>query len=195
MTAKGMLGNIPLSEYQGPRNDFEQKLVGPDGKIWLDAFKRFLRKENPWDDLDLVRVDRTIPANYPDWVKEILYDELEKKFPGPAEFDIGKLEQWLHDGQRNGRVIGHIILQYLKDRDMLKNCLGLRDLEEIQKKGAAFFRKHFKGKCVFGWKTVVRVGDELYVPYLCEHNGEVRMDWSWLGDGWRFGDLALLFVN
>jgi len=47
--SKGMLGGISLSDFQGPRNDFEQKLSGEDGKIWLDAFKCFLRKENPWD--------------------------------------------------------------------------------------------------------------------------------------------------
>lgn len=44
----GMLGRLPLSEVQGPRDDFEQKLAGEDGELWLGQFKRFLRKETCW---------------------------------------------------------------------------------------------------------------------------------------------------
>ncbi len=46
--SEGMLGNIPLSEIQGPANDLEQKLAGTSGRQWLWGLKRFLRKENPW---------------------------------------------------------------------------------------------------------------------------------------------------
>ncbi len=46
--SKGMLGKLPLSEIRGPRDAFEEKLAGEDGEKWLEAFKRFLRKENPW---------------------------------------------------------------------------------------------------------------------------------------------------
>ena len=48
---KGMLGKLPLSEIQGPRDDFEQKLAGDDGEIWFFEFKRFLRKEPTWQDV------------------------------------------------------------------------------------------------------------------------------------------------
>ena len=47
--SEGMLGNLPLSEIRGPRGDFEEKLAGADGSQWLAAFKRFLRRENPWE--------------------------------------------------------------------------------------------------------------------------------------------------
>jgi len=47
--SEGMLGNLPLSEIRGPRDDFEEKLAGADGPRWLAAFKRFLRRENPWE--------------------------------------------------------------------------------------------------------------------------------------------------
>jgi len=43
-----MLGGLPLSEIQGPRDDFEQKLAGKEGELWLGEFKRFLRKEPCW---------------------------------------------------------------------------------------------------------------------------------------------------
>jgi hypothetical protein len=163
----------------------------------MEGVRKFLAEETVVAPTpSTIYVDRTIPANYPDWVKEILYDELEKKFPGPAEFDAGKLEQWLHDGQKNGYVTGNIIHQHLKDHDMLKDCLGLRDLEEIQKKGITFFRKHFKGKAVFGWKAVVRSRDDnLGVPYLYEGGGRVCLSWHWLAYGWHSFNPALLLAS
>ncbi len=45
--SKDMLGEA-LRNVCGPLMDFNQKLAGPDGIQWLEAFKRFLRKENPW---------------------------------------------------------------------------------------------------------------------------------------------------
>ncbi len=45
---QGMLGKLPLSEIQGPRDDFEQRLAGPDGPVWLEEFKKYLRKEKTW---------------------------------------------------------------------------------------------------------------------------------------------------
>ena len=32
-----------------PLKVFMEKLSGPDAKAWLEAFKKFLRKDNPWD--------------------------------------------------------------------------------------------------------------------------------------------------
>jgi len=46
--SQGMLGNLPLSEVRGPKGDLDEKLAGSDGAMWLTAFKRFLRKKNPW---------------------------------------------------------------------------------------------------------------------------------------------------
>ena len=42
-----MLGDA-LVELAGPLKDFLEKLAGPEGRRWLEAFKRFLRKEEPW---------------------------------------------------------------------------------------------------------------------------------------------------
>jgi len=206
--SKNMLGKLLLSEIQGPRDDFETKLAGDDGELWLTAFKRFLRKENPWVEVNnknLIFVDRTIRPKYPYWVKEVLYPELEST--GPAEFDVGKLEFWLHEEQERDQmkqkfkegkdtVYGDKIHSYLKDHGMIKDCLDLRALEEIQKKGITFFRKHFKGKSVFGWKSVVLNCDGgLYSPYLGEEGGEVRLGWRWLTDEWYFFFPVLLFAS
>ena len=42
-----MLGTT-LREIGGPFSDFHQKLAGPHGEEWWEAFKQFLRKEDPW---------------------------------------------------------------------------------------------------------------------------------------------------
>ena len=135
----------------------------------------------------IIRVDRTVKPSYPDWVEEVLHPDLEAS--GPSEYDIANIEQWLYDGQKGWkRIEGNKIYAHLKGTPDtsgdLKNHLGIRDLEEIRKKGIAFFREHFKGKAVFGWKGVVRnYHGNLYVPYLYENGVWVVQDWSCLGRG------------
>jgi hypothetical protein len=85
---------------------------------------------------------------YPEWVTKVMHPELEGT--GPAEYDLAKVEQWFPDEQKRGVMVGNRIYEHLKSINMLDSCLGLRDLEEIQKKGVAFFREPFKGKVVFG---------------------------------------------
>lgn len=46
MTA--MLDTSALAETAGPFKTFFERLAGPDGSQWFAAFKRFLRKEDPW---------------------------------------------------------------------------------------------------------------------------------------------------
>jgi hypothetical protein len=80
MTKKGMLGKLPLSEIQGPRDDLEQRLAGDDGEKWLAALKRFLRKENPWpEQLVIPRVVGIDSSEIliADWVREFFYPEPE----------------------------------------------------------------------------------------------------------------------
>lgn len=142
----------------------------------------------------IITVDRTIRPTYPGWMKSVLYPEMENT--GPSEFDVSKLNQWLHDNQKMGTMTGNVIHEYLKSNNMLKGCLGLRDLEEIQKKGIAFFREHFKGKAVFGWKSVVRRADGYqYAPCLVGSGGRVVLDWYWLDYGWDSSYPALRFAS
>lgn len=165
------------------------KLGGVDGARRLLCDELTLVEVAP----DLVRVDRTVRPTYPDWMREVLHSELEAT--GPSEFDYGKLTMWLHDRQKNGTVTGQVIYDHLKSGDMLSSCLGLRDLEEIQKKGITHFRKYFKGQAVFGWKSVVRLGDGLLdVPYLCESGGRVVLFWDWPGHDWDSSSPALRFA-
>ena len=139
----------------------------------------------------IVHVDRSIRPSYPEWVKIVMHPELEPT--GPSKYDVSKVEQWLHAGQKDGKWMkGEKVYAYLKETDTLKTCLGLRDLEEIQKKGIAFFRKYFQGKAVFGWSGVVRYRDDsLSVPYLYVDGDGVVLRWYWLDDDWRVSYPAL----
>ena len=48
MTKSVMLGEISASELCGPLSDFMQKLQGKSSREYLEGFKKYLRKENPW---------------------------------------------------------------------------------------------------------------------------------------------------
>lgn len=147
--------------------------------------------ESPLD--FIIRVDRSVRPAYPDGVKDVLRPELE--CTGPAEYDLQtQVEEWLHDGQKDGRVTGQAIYDRLEASNELTLHLGLADLLAIQQKGIAVFRTLFAGKVVFGWKSVVRnrrgyVG----VPCLYGDGGEVILYWDWLGSGWSLGSPALRF--
>jgi hypothetical protein len=144
----------------------------------------------------LIRVDRSISPVYPAWMREVVHPELEKT--GPGEYDIKTdVEQWLHDGQENGGLVkGQVIYDHFLATDTLQTCLGLRDLEEIQKKGVTFFQQHFQGKAVFAWKSVVRHQDGyLRAPYLCEGSDRVLLGWYWLERGWYAHYPALRFAS
>lgn len=142
-----------------------------------------------------IHIDRSIRPVYPDWVKMGMRPELE--LTGPVEYDLGTINTWLHDGQKNGRYMeGYKLYEYLKEKKMLESCLSLRDGEEIQKKGIAVFRKFFQGKAVFLWKSVVQDRNGyLNVPYLYEDGDEVAVYWYWLDSIWDDHYPALRFAS
>lgn len=174
---------------------FEEVLTDPSrNKALLDDIVAVVEKHVDVVG-DIIRVNRSIRPAYPDWVDKAMHPELEAK--GPRKFDAGKLEQWLHDSQKNGGVCkGKLIYEHLISNNMLESCAGLRDLEEIQKRGIDFFRKHFAGKAVFGWKSVVldRRGF-LNVPCLIEDDGQVVLHWYWLGRDGDDASPALRFAS
>jgi hypothetical protein len=60
MQNKSILGGISLNDLKGVMKDLNQKLDSDDGKIWLTALKKFLRKENPWENITKTVVWKTI---------------------------------------------------------------------------------------------------------------------------------------
>ena len=143
----------------------------------------------------IIRVDRSVRPVYPDWRKKVMHPELEGA--GPSEYDLATVEQWLHDDQKKKSVVvGNRIYDHLKKTDTLKTYLGLRDGEEIKKKGIEVFRKFFGGKAVFLWASVVRDRDgNLGVPCLVGYDGVVVVLWLWLDGGWYGVDPATRFAS
>jgi len=144
----------------------------------------------------IVHVDRSVKPTYPNWVVKLIHPELE--LAGPAEYDLSKVDQWLHDDQKRGSIVGNTIYKYLKKDNTLADCLGLEDLLAIQQKGIKVFRQLFADKAVFGWRSVVRHSNGyLDVPCLRElelgDGVEVMLDWYWLGLRWNSNDPALHF--
>ena len=182
------------AEWLGALADLIEKLTSLEGESWFKNIKLFLRKEpcqwevekpaEPKPLNTLIRVDRTQKPEYPSWLKKVMHPEFETQ--GPAEYDLANVEQWLHDGQKGGKWIeGNKIYAHLKDNDLLKTCLTLRDGEEIKKNGVEAFLKLFKGKVLFLWGSVVQRGDgRLYVPCLDVGGDRVVVPWRRLVDVW-----------
>jgi hypothetical protein len=51
-----MSTRLTLSDARGPLADLLEKLDGPSGEDWMRGFKKFLRKENPWEKLKTFKV-------------------------------------------------------------------------------------------------------------------------------------------
>ena len=103
------------------------------------------------------------------------------------KIDLSKIEQWLHPEQVNGYIQGRELYAYLKDNNLLDDCLTRDDLVEIQKLGLEEFNKYFKDKWVYAWKSV----QVARVPCLVEDRGRVVLHEVWLGSGWDAGNPAL----
>jgi len=171
-------------EKSGIKSEPFQKLLGNKTRADKlgDEIVALVRKHTDMIG-DTVRVDRSVALVYPDWVDKPMHPELEGH--GPDEYDLVGVQQWLLEKQKTDVVTGNAIYEHLKSNSMLENCLGLRDLQAIQKLGIEVFRKHFAGKAVFGWKSVVRDRDGcLLAPYLFELGGTVGLYWRWLDLGW-----------
>ncbi|MDP2695992.1 MAG: hypothetical protein Q8O87_01930 [bacterium] len=53
-----------LAELAGPLSDFFEKLGGEESGAWLEAFKRFLRKESPWSEASSTTKSNILIVDY-----------------------------------------------------------------------------------------------------------------------------------
>ena len=145
--------------------------------------------------IDLVSVVYRIPPNLPSWFREWKHPDLNKPGDYTSTFSCESLQRFLHDDQKVGIVTGDFLYDYMVGTHLIKGSLALRDLEEIQKKGIAYFRKHFKGLAVFAWASVSTEVDSFrYVPYLIEDGDSVFVRWRCLGNRWNSDSPALRFA-
>ena len=131
----------------------------------------------------LISVDRSIKPVYPKWMRSVLHLELEAT--GKASYDLAQVDLWLHEGQKDGKLIaGSHIYERLEanHNKMLKECLSLLDAEEIKKKGVEVFHRFFKDNAVFCWKSVlVHQNGYLLAPCIAADADNVVVLWVWLG--------------
>ncbi len=76
---------------------------------------------------------------------------------------------------------------------MLHRSIRYHDLFAIQKKGVAFFRKHFLGKKLFALKSAFGNPEVQAIPYIYENNHEICLDYWRLDYDWGVCDVAGLF--
>ena len=139
-----------------------------------------------------IRVDRSVPVSYPDFVKQVVHPELEAF--GPAEYSFARVQLFVHDNQKirldKGRLIveymsGDHIYSYLRDTNTLRLCLGLAVALAIQSGGIAVFRRFFgEVSSVLFWKSLAQLHHGgFYVPFLSVQSNKIRIGWLWRGSG------------
>lgn len=140
-------------------------------------------------------VDRSRRPYYPcdKWLKSVVHPELESN--GPRIYDVTKLNQWRHVKQCPPRGIeSRYVYAELLSQNLLRKCIGLRDLEEIQLRGLEFYRTYFQRLIIFAWASVViNKIDDYYVPYLSSHTGVLQIYWYWFISDLHMDCPALLF--
>lgn len=125
----------------------------------------------------LVRVDRSVPPTFPFWAKGSNFPLLARS--GPATFDIAKLRQLAHVHNHTGKMFP----RYLQGAGLLKDCLSLRDLEEMQKINLGYFCDRFNDTSVFGWKSIMSDAEgKESVPFLYGYKQKVSLEWVFLSD-------------
>jgi len=142
---------------------------------------------------DIIYLSRSGDSGLPNTTK-FLYPKLQED--GPNEYNIDQLDEWYHPDQASGKVTGHDIHEYLKTSDLLWRQLGIADLEAIRAKGPDFFRKHFAGKRIFAWKSILEdTNGFLVVPYLyqSQDSGNLSIIVIALASDWRSSSAGLSF--
>ncbi len=211
--SKGMLGNLPLSEVRGPRDAFEEKLAGEDGAVWLTAFNRFLRKENPWPKILLwrkvgemaIEVNLDAPPMLPfadatvEWVKPGQTGWVRVERIGDLLF-VGGHDVLLHldPGQQKGKsVLGHDLRKKLAEQSTLHPNI-LDALFENQHLLPEALKQNADGntKFIYFWAVVYRYSvGYLFVRYVCFSDGQWHRRYSWLGSHWADQDPAAVSAS
>jgi hypothetical protein len=143
---------------------------------------------------ELVHVDRSVRPVYPTWATVVMHPELEAL--GPTEFDPSKLELWLHPRQVQWWTPAQVIYDFLKENNMLAECLGLSDLMAIKSRGLDFYRRFFGSMTLIGWKSVVGYyRNSVVAPALIEDSGEVDLYWHLVKHNLGSGDPAPRFAK
>lgn len=122
------------------------------------------------------------------WEKDGWTVEEHQKGGTTFKWDVTKVELFLSDAQKSGRIEGNQLRKELSKKLVLNACVLDYLLAHPH-----LIPEEWKGKAVFFWGTIYRrSGGNLYVRYLYWH--DVRWHWHcfWLGLGWYDNDPAAL---
>lgn len=134
----------------------------------------------------IIRVDRSIQPPFKNGMVRMEYPEKSR----PVEYDVRSLEKMPHQQQTKSYCSGNCDFEFLRDNNLLTECLDIFDLMAIQVKGYDFLRRHFAWEAVMGFGSPLRIGyktqfepsrNSIEVPYLeVNSDGEIIIDWCWL---------------
>ena len=158
---------MALRDVIGPLEDFYKKLLSAEGEQWLTAFKRFLRKENPWEK-PLFQYDKTKDG----WT-------LLEDVPFSGAF-VPDIKEFLKSNE--SYVNGEVMKQRAKE---LNAHLGQHHAEYLLEH-QDLIPKEWRGKyyLVFSGTVWQDRGGYRSVPYLRWYGGRWYLYFVWLGSGW-----------
>ncbi len=100
---------------------------------------------------------------------------------GSFQWDASRVELWLTNGQKNGKVLEGNKLR----KEMAKKVPFNACVLDYLLANPHLIPEEWKGKYVFFWGTVYRDRDgDLCVRYLCWRGGRWGWGGSWLGSAW-----------
>lgn len=155
---------------------FSDLLDGNLDNVDRDEFRKILGLVELEID-PFVYVDHSRSVKEPYWFTCGFFGEYEKC--GPIMYNIPSLIRSNHNRDSNDTewVSAAEFYKRLSPK-MVQGCLSLADGKAIQEKGIIFFRRHFKGKRVFLWRSAGKnQANYDYVPCVFEESGEVVLEW------------------
>ena len=146
-----------------------------------DLFRQLLQVQRGYAEMKLIKHVIDCDANpfVPDgWKVE------EHQKGGQLVWDASKVQLYLSDGQKNGKVIeGNKLRKELAGKPVLNANVLDHHLANPH-----LISEEWKGKVIFFWGTIYRdSGGDLCVRYLRWGGDRWGWDYRWLVDGWGGG--------
>ena len=110
---------------------------------------------------------------------------------GPSEYHLGQISLLSQDIDLDVRRRADTCFEYLEKHGLLGSCLGLSDLEAIQRLGKIPFKRRFPSHLA-GWKSVAtnKYGFK-FLPGLMEVRDGVELYWIKLEEVGNLGGLKV----
>jgi hypothetical protein len=156
----------------------------------------------------IVQVDRSVRPIYTDYIRETEFNIPGPKYPefeltGPREFDVTKLRVWLHSrldqAYPERSICTRNVFKELQEKNLLRNCLSLADLQAIQARGVDFFKAYLPlDKYLFASKSAFLTGlGRFNVPciFYNKHENKIALyfvDFYW---SWNLKSIILLHAK